>query len=140
VALLIVSGCKKNKFTTEPQISFKAITPNAYSNSTADANLPILTLKVTDAEGDIGFNAGKDTAFIYLTNLRTNRFDSITLPDIKPIAINNFDAEVSVNLKQFLGVPNNSKKDTIYFNVYLKDFAKHKSNVLKTETPVYYFP
>jgi hypothetical protein len=140
VAFLLLWGCKKDKFTTAPQISFKSFSPNAYSNSTADENLPVLTIKVTDAEGDLGTKAGKDTSYIYFTNLRTNRFDSVMLPDITAIALKNFDAEIKVNLKQFLGVPNNSKRDTIFFDVYVKDFAKNKSNVLKTDQPVFYFP
>jgi hypothetical protein len=43
-------------------------------------------------------------------------------------------------MKQFLGVPNNSKKDTIYYEIYIKDFAKNKSNVIRSDKPVYYFP
>ncbi len=139
ISFLLFLGCKKDKFTTAPQISFKSVSPDAYSNSTRDENLPVLTIKVTDAEGDLGFKTGKDTSYIYITNLRTNRFDSAVLPDIRQVAVKNFEAEIKVNLKQFLGVPVN-RRDTIFFDVYVKDFAKNKSNVLKTERPVYFIP
>lgn len=43
-------------------------------------------------------------------------------------------------MKQFLGVPNATKKDTIYYKVYVKDFAKNKSNEIQTGKPIYYFP
>ena len=37
--------------------------------------MPELTIEITDAEGDLGF-IGKDTAFIYMKNLLTGKFDS----------------------------------------------------------------
>ena len=139
--LLLFSACKKDKFTTVPQISFKSVDPNFYQQGlTPDASLPVITVNVTDAEGDLGFITGKDTSFIFFKNLRTNKLDSVELPNIKQAATKNFQGDVAVNMKQFLGVPNNSKKDTIYYEVYMKDFAKNKSNVIRTEKPVYYFP
>lgn len=141
VALLLFSACNKDKFTTVPQISFKSVDPDFYQQGiTPDANLPIVTVNVTDAEGDLGFITGKDTSFIYFKNLRTNKLDSVELPNIKQAATKNFQGDVAVNMKQFLGVPNNAKKDTIYYEVYIKDFAKNKSNVIRTDKPVYYFP
>jgi hypothetical protein len=139
--VLFFSACKKDKFTTVPQITFKSVSPDFYQQGiTNDANMPVLTIGVTDLEGDLGYIVGKDTSYIYIKNLRTNRLDSLELPNIKQAAVRNFQGDVSVNLKQFLGVPNNSKKDTIYFDVYVTDFAKNKSNVLRTEKPVYYIP
>lgn len=139
--VLLFSACKKDKFTTVPQISFKSVDPDFYQQGlTPDASLPVITVNVTDAEGDLGFISGKDTSFIFFKNLRTNKLDSVELPNIKQAATKNFQGDVAVNMKQFLGVPNNSKKDTIYYEVYMKDFAKNKSNVIRTEKPVYYFP
>lgn len=139
--MLFFIACKKDKFTTAPQISFKSIKPEAYFQGTTDpAALPVLTIHVTDAEGDLGFISGKDTSFVYLLNMRTNKFDSIKLPDISTAAQKNFQADIAINMKQFLGVPNNAKKDTIYYKVYVKDFAKNKSNEITTDKPVLYFP
>ncbi|MEI7735140.1 MAG: hypothetical protein WCI49_06715 [Ferruginibacter sp.] len=139
--LLLFSACKKDKFTTVPQISFKSVDPNFYQQGlTPDASLPVITVNVTDAEGDLGFITGKDTSFIFFKNLRTNKLDSVELPNIKQAATKNFQGDVAVNMKQFLGVPNNSKKDTIFYEIYMKDFAKNKSNVIRTEKPVYYYP
>ena len=139
--VLLFTACKKDKFTTAPQITFKSIKPDTWVRGTTnDADFPFLTVSITDAEGDLGYIKGQDTSYIYVTNLRTNRFDSLVLPNISQVATKNFKAEIVVNLKKFLGVPNTTKKDTIYFDVYVKDFAKNKSNVLRTEKPVYYFP
>jgi hypothetical protein len=145
-AILIVvlfTTCKKDKFTTVPQISFKSVKPDFYfqgQGATDPSSLPSVTIHVTDAEGDLGYIAGKDTSFIYFLNLRTNRFDSVALPNISTAAKSNFEGDVEVNMKQFLGVPNATKKDTIYYKVYIKDFAKNKSNEIQTDKPIYYFP
>ena len=138
---LFFTACKKDKFTTVPQISFKSVKPDFYIQGTIDpASLPVLTIHVTDAEGDLGFISGKDTSFVYLLNLRTNKFDSVVLPNLSTAAQKSFEADISINMKQFLGVPVNNKKDTIYYKVYLKDFAKNKSNEIQTGKPIYYFP
>jgi hypothetical protein len=139
--VFLFTACKKDKFTTVPQISFKSVKPNAYQQGlTLDDDLPVMTVNVTDAEGDLGFISGKDTSFIYFKNLRTSKFDSVQLPNIKQAATKNFQGDISVNMKQFLGVPNNAKKDTIFFEIYVKDFAKNKSNVIVSDKPVYYIP
>lgn len=139
VLILFFLACKKNNFTTQPQISFKEFKPDFYRNATPDEDMPILSIHVTDAEGDLGFISGKDTSYIYIKNLSTGRADSSILPNIKPIATKKFEADISVFMKQFLG-SSRSTRDTIYFEVYVKDFAKNKSNVIKTDKPVYYIP
>ncbi len=139
LALFLVA-CKKDKFTTVPAITFKSFKPDAYASNSPPGGFPVMTIHVTDLEGDLGFVSGKDTSYIYITNLRTNKFDSLRLPNIAGSAKKNFEGDVEVDMKGFLGVPNNAVKDTIYFNVYLKDFAKNKSNQIKTDKPVYYFP
>ena len=49
--VIIFLACKKDKFTTVPQISFKSIKPNAFLSSTTDRTAaPILTITVTDAD------------------------------------------------------------------------------------------
>jgi hypothetical protein len=142
IVALLLSACKKDKFTTAPQISFKGVKPDAYfQGSTSSSNLPIITLHVTDAEGDLGFNTGADTAFVYLLNLRTNKFDSTMFPTIgTSSAQKNFEADVDIRMNNFLGVPINNVKDTIYYKIYIKDFAKNKSNEIQTDKPIYYFP
>ncbi|MGG9963002.1 hypothetical protein [Ferruginibacter sp. SUN106] len=147
VAMLVMVfvGCKKDKFTTVPQISFKSVKPNAWLSSyTAFQKdiAPVLTINVTDAEGDLGFKAGSDTSKIYVKNLINNKIDSSFLPDLKTAAQANFKADIDVNLFNVLGgkpgVTTRPRVDTLYFEVYIKDFAKNKSNVIITGAPVYY--
>jgi hypothetical protein len=135
-------ACKKDKFTTVPQISFKSVKPNAaYSNIPFNQQvIPVLTLSITDAEGDLGFISGKDTSKVYIKNLLTNREDSLILPDITAAATKDFKGDVLITLSTVLGASSRPrpKTDTLFFEVYIKDFAKNKSNVIKTSDPVFY--
>lgn len=145
VAILFF-GCKKDKFTTVPQITFKSVIPNAWlSTNTAFQKdfAPVLTIRVTDAEGDLGLKVGKDTSLVYVKNLVSNAIDSSQLlPDIGTSAKPDFQADIAINLFSVMGgkpgVTTRPRVDTLYFEVYIKDFAKNKSNVIKTSDPVFY--
>jgi len=141
VAVIAVSGCKKDKFTTAPQITFKTISPQDMPSNlliTQAESAPKLIVTVTDSEGDLGFKAGSDTSKIFIKNLRTNRLDSMILPDIQSAATKRFQADISVNLFAYMGGCSSGprpKTDTTYFEVYVQDFAKNKSNVIRTDIP-----
>jgi hypothetical protein len=140
------AACKKDKFTTVPQIKFKSVKPNAWlstNTSLQQGIAPMLTISVTDAEGDLGFKAGSDTSKVYITNLITNKIDSsFLLPDILSSAQSNFQGDVAINLFSLMGgkpgVSTRPRIDTLFFEVYITDFAKNKSNVIKTNDPVFY--
>lgn len=140
IAILLFSACKKDKFTTVPQIKFKKLSHNAVDLSPTSA-VPIITLEVTDAEGDLGITS-TDTAFIYMKNLLTNDFDSVAFPDLKTAAGSNFKADVDVTITKVLkckSLPSGAlHTDTLFFEFYVKDFAKNKSNVIKTTEAVYF--
>ena len=131
----LFSACKKDKYTTEPQITYKSISPNPISY--LDNIYPILTLEITDAEGDLGFKENVDTAFVYIKNNLTGRFDSVPFPDIKFSAKNNFKADIEVELNPGHNcVPISNVTDSIYYDVYVRDFARNKSNVITTSDPL----
>jgi hypothetical protein len=140
-AALAFAACKKNKFTTAPQIAFKKIAPGtvAFNNTVAELS-PVLTIKITDAEGDIGFKDGSDTARIYVKSLLRNKLDSAILPDIGIAGTRNFEADIVLNLQSYIlcrqGGGPTPRTDTAYYEIYVTDFAKNKSNVIRTETPV----
>lgn len=140
IAILVFTACKKDKYTTEPQIKFVKLSHNAVDLSINSAT-PIITISITDAEGDLGINA-KDTAFVYMKNLLTNDFDSIRFPDLQTAAKSNFKADLDVTITKVLKCksrPGNPlHTDTLYFQFYVKDFAKNKSNVIITPEPVYF--
>jgi len=141
--ILIFSGCKKDKYTTAPQITYKKIDPNALRSdlSTDQQQSPILTIGITDLEGDFGFDEGKDTSYVYIKNLLSGRFDSVYFPSaVNSATGKNFEAEVKISLVNFVqpsGRPA-PKVDTTYFEVYVTDYAKNKSNVIVTKDPLFY--
>lgn len=138
-------GCKKDKFTTTPQIKFISLSPNvSQSNITSvqREQAPKLTFKITDAEGDFGSSDITDSSMIYVKHLLTNSIDSFKFPDLSRAVKKDFDAEVTINLfdalECFSPGPARPRTDTVYYEFYVQDSKKNKSNVVKTETPLYY--
>ncbi|MGC4104216.1 hypothetical protein [Ferruginibacter sp.] len=137
---LLLSACKKDKFTTVPQISFKSFSPNTwYANSTVKPG-PMMNIKLTDLEGDFGFNVGKDTSYVYVKNLTIPPYnvDSLEFPVLSSTNLGkNLDVTVSFDLQSGRGILQGTgiahRTDTLYFEVYVKDFAKNKSNVVKSD-------
>lgn len=144
VCLLVgIASCKKDKFTTDPQVSFvdvkqNVMTRNLFSNEKHLA--PILILKVTDAEGDFGSSSSTDSSWIVIKHLLSNNIDSLRFPDLSRAPKNNFEAEVSVNLFDFTECyspgPVTPRVDTIFYDVYIRDSKNHKSNIITTTKPV----
>jgi hypothetical protein len=142
IAILFFTACKKDKYTTAPQISFKSLSPDVWDNSNLDPTAgPIVTLELTDAEGDFGFNRGADTSYAYIKNITIPpyRVDSVKFPALPSQIGKNMKVEVDVLLRSVLANSGRPRPfvDTLYFEVYVKDFAKNKSNVIKTDKPVY---
>ncbi len=150
LVLVVFVSCKKNKYTTAPQIKFKSITSVVHSSATgAPSDGPKLTIEVTDAEGDLGFNIGKDTSYVYIKNLNVpGVMDSFKFPASLTGAVKkNLKADVEIALEGNGTAGSGVVKgncvsvgctDTLYFEVYVKDFAKNKSNVIRTEKPLYF--
>jgi len=143
-------SCGKDKFTSAPQIKFKSITSPYFSNSPNGIN-PILIIELTDAEGDFGFEEGKDTSYVYVKNVKAPfKLDSFKFPAALSKALkNNFKGDIEVNLlgegtggtSALPGLPTGAARpyrDTIFYEVYVKDFAKNKSNVIRTADPILY--
>ena len=143
-ALIILGllACKKDKFTTAPQISYKSLKPNSVSGIISPGGIPVLTLHVTDAEGDLSFVSGSDSAWIYVKNLLTNTRDSFQFPDLTGVTTSNFkfDVDIPLNSNNLIkgGPRPRPKTDTLYFEVYITDIAKNKSNVVVTQDPLYF--
>ena len=143
--ILGLSACKKDKFTTAPQITYKSLKPNTvYANLTSQP-APVITLHVTDEEGDLSFVDGSDSAWIFVRNILTNTKDSLQFPDLRGITTSKFkfDLDIPLTSNNLIkgGTRPRPKTDTLYFEVYITDIAKNKSNVITTDDPVYFiFP
>ena len=139
--LFLFASCKKDKFTTAPQIKYKSLSHNLVDQTNPSSAAPVVTLHITDTEGDLGINAN-DTAWVYLKNLLTGKADSLPFPDLQSAAKKNFEADVAITTDRALEcrpLPGNVlHTDTLYFEFYVKDFAKNKSNVITTTDPVFF--
>ena len=141
---LCFMACNKDKYTTAPQISFKSFNPAQGSNQNNSSNAPTLIIEATDAEGDLGLVQGKDTAKVFIKNMLTLKEDSLDFPDLQSAGKSNFKADVEVSLFSVLGgrnLPVSARPfaDTLHFQVYIRDFAKNKSNVLITDQPFIFY-
>jgi hypothetical protein len=137
-------GCKKDKFNTVPEITFKSVSPDTWYTTNLDPTRPVLTFKLRDAEGDFGFNNNKDTSYVYIKNIKVPpfRIDSLKFPVLSGFSRSNLDVDVEVSINSVLASTYTSGRprpytDTLQFEVYVKDFAKNKSNVLLVQ-PVYF--
>jgi hypothetical protein len=144
IAILFFTACKKDKYTTAPQISFKSFSALEASNYTTVAGQPVLILEVTDAEGDLGNISSTEQSKVYIKNMLTNKEDSLVFPDLRSISKSNFKADIEVGLRNVLGgrsLPTSQRpyQDTLHFEVYVKDFAKNKSNVILTDKQFIYY-
>ena len=144
IACAAFTACNKDKYTSAPQIKFKSITsPYKVNNTTQD--FATLIIELTDAEGDFGFKEGKDTSYVFVKNTKAPfRLDSFKFPSVLSKAVtNNFKGDVEINLagsgtggtNAVPSIPVGKTRDTIYYEIYVKDFAKNKSNVIKNTDP-----
>ncbi len=143
ISLFAVS-CGKDKFTSAPQIKFKSVSPNVVSRGVTNAGtdiIPVITLNVTDLEGDLGYASATDISYVFVRNLLINRLDSFRMPDIQTVITKNFQADILINTFDILRgsspAPPRGKADTLIYEIYVQDFAKNKSNVVTT-APLYY--
>lgn len=141
IAILIFAfaACKKDKFTSSPQITFKEFKPNQGNNRDGITNQPHLVFEITDSEGDLD----EDSSQIYVRNTFTNKLDSFHFPNLLSAKGKNFKGDVQVGLFTVMGgrdLPSTQRPyaDTIGFEVYVTDQAKHKSNVIVAQ-PFYYY-
>ena len=144
VACVAFAACNKDKYTSAPQIKFKSITSPYQVNNTSQ-NFAILTIELTDAEGDFGFAEGKDTSYVFVKNTRSPfKLDSFKFPSALSKAVKkNFKGDVEVNLSgagtggtnAVPPIPAGKNRDTVFYEIYVKDFAKNKSNVIQNTDP-----
>lgn len=136
---IVIYSCKKSDGNTAPEIAFDKITAAVFTTNTTGVDAPpILTIKLKDEDGDIGFKAGKDTSYVYIKNLNVPPFivDSFEFPsNLSAVAGRKMDVEVDIDISKKMK-PSGARVDTFYFEVFVKDIAKNKSNVIKTTDPI----
>ena len=133
LSVVFLFACNKDKYSTAPQIKYKSLSTNVYDNSLG-AQTPAITFSITDAQGDLG-----DTAYINIKNLLTGDSIQSPFPDLSGATRNDFKADVIVSVGRLGGscIGGAGHIDTMYYELFVTDFAKNKSNTIVTGDPVF---
>ena len=144
ILIMLLFSCNKDKFSDEPKITFKEFDRAEGSTQDFVGSAPHIIIEVTDGNGDLGLIPNKDTALVFIKNLLTNKLDSFPFPNIGSSGTKNLKCEVKVSLLETMpgrSLPTSQRPymDTIFFEVYVTDFAKNKSNVIITDKPFVFY-
>jgi hypothetical protein len=134
VVSLFFVACNKDKYTSAPQIEYKSLTFNFIDN-TVNSQSPSIVFSITDSEGDLG-----DTATIHIKNLLSGDSIELAFPSLDGATKKNLKADVTASIGRLQGCITANPPghlDTMYYEVYVVDFGKHKSNTIVTGDPVY---
>lgn len=131
-------ACKKDTYTTKPQIKVKSIN----STTLSPGSLLVFQLEFTDAEGDV-----QDTLYIQKFSrvcptqpgVQFNTKNKV--PDFSPTSNLSGIFEISyaynINMPGTLNISGcGTKNDTAYFKFWLKDKANNISDTIITENIV----
>ncbi|HMT29812.1 MAG TPA: hypothetical protein PKD91_11080 [Bacteroidia bacterium] len=139
VILVAIASCKKEEtYPVTPVISFKSLVKfqNVFSNDSLE-----LTFSFTDGDGDIGTAEGdsvnrdvfvklfekKNGVFVEFVNL--NAPLEYNIPYLVPRGNNSsLVGDIKINIDYNILQPN----DTIKYELYIKDRARHSSNSITT--------
>jgi hypothetical protein len=138
-ATLILGACKKKaNIGTSPIITYQRLVPNTVQSGSAKDTVNII-FTIQDGDGDIGNDPQTGVHDIYLKDSRSNQENPYFLPTIPSDAIIpgegiNAACTLRVYASLFLLLrPDHPDGDTLDYEIYVKDKAGHKSNVIKTD-------
>jgi len=151
-SVMIIAACQKkpyNYYPPEPQIYYKGIKPNRVNFADTAGYIQVI-LEFNDGDGDLGTDPQQLKNRIYVKDSRdTTAGDSTFTYPFPYIAANmrpdngSLEGSIYINLgrEYFARIPIDSLHlalgmDTLTYNVYIKDDAGHKSNVITTD-PIY---
>ncbi|NCT95559.1 MAG: hypothetical protein GXC72_14135 [Chitinophagaceae bacterium] len=134
--LLIISAiiigawaCKKDTYTTRPQLKFKSVNGKVFGNNQAI----VFTIEFTDKEGDV-----QDSIWVQKvsrTNGCNNFSDRVKIPAFTatPNLKGDFELGYSIGIVpggNYTVIPTCSKNDTCYFRFWARDKAKNVSDTI----------
>jgi hypothetical protein len=152
VSVIIITACQKkpyNYYPPEPQIYYKGIKPDTVNFGDTAAYIRII-LEFNDGDGDLGTDPQELLNRIYIKDSRDTTAGDSTFtypfpyvsPNMRPDN-GSLQGSIYINLgrEYFARILPDSfhlamGKDTLTYNVYIKDDKEHKSNVIKTD-PIY---
>lgn len=144
---ILFTACQKEEpkeVSETPKIFYTSLEPNKVHllDSTA---LVVLTFAFTDGDGDLGWDPAEETINIYVKDSRdtssldyTYEYPFPYIPESLRPKNGVLFGETSLNFGREFFFPQDSLhaaigKDTMHFQVYIKDTTGNKSNVIETE-------
>lgn len=130
-------------YSIEPQIAFKSMTKTAMRQGFGSEDSVYVTLSFTDGDGDLGGISGTDSLNVFITDKRNNKpvEQTFRIPFVPEAgAKNGISGEIRflmyttccLSLEPCKATPNRPT-DTLIYDIYIKDRAGHKSNVVQTK-------
>lgn len=127
-AFILLLACRKDKFTTDPQVTVKSVSPGEVNLG----NIITVDAKFTDKEGDL------DSALIVykwydgdnvtMVDTLAYPFDGLGLPPKTPQGDITIQFEYGTANTNYLPFSSVSKDTTSTFGLILLDKGKHRSN------------
>ncbi|TDO27062.1 hypothetical protein [Sediminibacterium goheungense] len=127
--ILGISACKKDTYTTRPQLTFKSVNGKVFGSNSAI----LFSIEFTDKEGDV-----QDSIWVQKiskVNGCNNFSDRAKIPSFT--ATSNlkgvFEVGYSVGFvpgSNYTVIPTCSKNDTCYFRFWTRDKAKNQSDTV----------
>ena len=130
-------------YPVEPQIEFVGMTKTTMRQGFGSEDSVYYTLSFTDGDGDLGGVSGKDSLNVYITDKRNNKpvEQTFRIPFVPEAgAKNGISGEIRflmfttccLSLEPCIATPSRPS-DTLSYDIYIKDRAGHKSNVVQTK-------
>ncbi len=130
-------------YPIEPQITFVGMTKTTMRQGFGSEDSVYYTLSFTDGDGDLGGISGKDSLNVFITDRRSNKpvEQTFRIPFVPEAgAKNGISGEIRflmfttccLSLEPCIATPSRPT-DTLSYDIYIKDRAGHKSNVVQTK-------
>ncbi len=130
----MATACTKDKFTTEPQVKFKSISPSVVNQG----DVLIYRSTYTDKEGDIDTVVVVRKYYSGSTVTRTDTLDKYLFSSLN-IGTNPTQAELDISFSynaqigSYKILPGVSKDTSATLGIILVDKAKHRSNYSESD-------
>lgn len=147
LALFLASCTKQPKdYPPEPQIYYQSMTPGLLDLN--DTTSVVIQLTFTDGDGDIGRDRAETTKSIFLKDSRDTSSALFTISQPFPYIADymrptkgGLEGFITIRLgRQYFSITDSLhlalRKDTLHYNIYVKDDAGNMSNVIQTD-PLY---
>ena len=141
LSLIIAAACSKDKFGTDPVLTFESVNGTSFSAGQTVS----FKLRLTDKEGDFyGDSTGYTKPYLYYKRFSykcQDSEDSVATPYNIPLFTTNKFLDVNLDINYTYGISGqyqtlrgctNSRDDSTYFQMWIKDEAGHVSDTITT--------